>query len=56
VSPLDLLPAVYLIVGTTAAGVMLGGIVDAALNLRDIRRTGHASACLAPRGWSCSCS
>ena len=52
---LDLAPAAYLIVGTPVAGAVVGVIIDAALNVRDLNRTGHASACLAPSGWSCSC-
>lgn len=54
-NPLDLLPAVYLIAGTPIAGALLAVTVDAGLNLRDLRRTGHVSGCPAPHGWSCSC-
>lgn len=37
------------------AGALVGLIIDSALNLRDLRRTGHVSACSAPHGWTCSC-
>lgn len=37
-----------------AGGVIAGITVDSWLNLRDLRRTGHVSACSAP-AWSCTC-
>jgi hypothetical protein len=52
---LGLWPAVLLVVATPLAGVILGGTVDAALNLRDLSRTRHLSTCPATVGWACTC-
>lgn len=52
---LELWPALVLIVATPLAGVVIGTTADAGLNLRDLRRTGHLSACPARAGWACTC-
>jgi hypothetical protein len=52
---LGLWPALVLVTVTPLAGVAAGTTVDAALNLRDLRRTGHVSSCPASVGWACTC-
>lgn len=44
----------FLLLGPLIGGSLIALTVDAALNLRDLRRTGHVSACPAPT-WSCLC-
>ena len=41
--------------GPIAAGALAGIVVDAALQLRHLDRTGHVRDCPGLRGWDCSC-
>jgi len=47
--------AAFLIAGPLVAGALLGYIVDAALQLRALRSTGHVLDCLGLGGWPCDC-
>lgn len=44
-----------LVILPIGCGILAGFVIDSALNLRDLRRTGHASGCPAPSGWRCTC-
>jgi hypothetical protein len=51
---LDLAAVAFLLLGPLIGGALIALVVDAWLNLRDLRRTGHVSACPAP-AWRCTC-
>ena len=51
---LDLAVIAFLLLGPLIGGALAALVVDSALNLRDLRRTGHGSACPAP-AWRCTC-
>jgi hypothetical protein len=44
-----------LLAGPLLAGLAIGIVVDAALQLRALRSTGHVRDCPGLRGWTCDC-